>query len=77
MPFDGWSPETFAEASKDSGVDPDTAKQMCPRGAVDLAVAFHELGDAQMVADMADADLADHALSRQGRPCDLAAARGD
>jgi ubiquinone biosynthesis protein COQ9 len=32
---------------------------MCPRGAVDLTVAFHELGDAQMVADLADADLAD------------------
>ncbi|MDG1803266.1 MAG: COQ9 family protein [Paracoccaceae bacterium] len=59
VPFDGWSPETFAEAIKDSGVDPDTAKQMCPRGAVDLTVAFHELGDAQMVADLADADLAD------------------
>lgn len=59
VPFDGWSPETFAEAITDSGIDPDTAKQMCPRGAVDLAVAFHELGDAQMVADLADADLAD------------------
>ena len=47
--FDGWSPATFKAAIADSGVDPTVARAVCPRGAVDLAVAFHQRGDAQMV----------------------------
>ena len=57
--FDGWSEATFAAAIADSGVDPVVAKAICPRGAVDLAVAYHKAGDAQMVAALADADLSD------------------
>lgn len=57
VPFDGWSPATFRAAIEDAEVDPTVAKATCPRGAVDLAVAFHERGDAQMIAALEAADL--------------------
>lgn len=57
VPFDGWSPATFRAAIADSEVDVTVAKATCPRGAVDLAVAFHERGDAHMIAALAAADL--------------------
>ncbi len=49
VPFDGWSEAAFRAAVTESGVDPAVARGVCPRGAVDLAVAFHEAGDAEMV----------------------------
>jgi ubiquinone biosynthesis protein COQ9 len=49
VPFDGWSPATFKAAIADSGVDPTVAQAVCPRGAVDLAVAFHKRGDHLML----------------------------
>lgn len=55
--FDGWSQPAFDAALVDSKVDAGLATQACPRGAVDLAVAFHRRGDAQMLAAMATADL--------------------
>lgn len=55
--FDGWSRTAFAAALADSGVDPTLANQAAPRGAIDLAVAFHKQGDAAMEAAMAEADL--------------------
>ncbi len=58
VPFDGWSADTFAAATRDSGVDPTVARAICPRGAVDLAVAYHRRGDAAMTARLRDADLA-------------------
>ncbi|TCL00525.1 ubiquinone biosynthesis protein COQ9 [Shimia isoporae] len=57
VPFDGWSEATYAAAVTESGVDPTVARAICPRGAVDLAVAYHLRGDSQMVAAMAEADL--------------------
>lgn len=57
--FDGWSQATFEAAVQDSGVAPVVARAVCPRGAVDLAVGFHENGDAAMVADLNTADLSD------------------
>tara|TARA_R110002094_G_scaffold207277_6_gene177679 strand:+ start:195 stop:881 length:687 start_codon:yes stop_codon:yes gene_type:complete len=57
VPFDGWSPMTFRAAIVDSGVDPTVARAICPRGAVDLAVAFHKRGDAQMLAALKAEDL--------------------
>ncbi|MDF3349602.1 COQ9 family protein [Sulfitobacter sp. KE34] len=57
VPFDGWSPATFNAAIKDSGLDPALARAVCPRGAVDLAVAYHRRGDAKMVDGLAQADL--------------------
>lgn len=55
--FDGWSPTAFAAAIKETGVNPAHAKTLCPRGAVDLAIAFHKRGDAAMTAALNDADL--------------------
>ena len=57
--FDGWSPETFAAAARDAGVDLSVAKAICPRGAVDLAIAYHQRGDAAMIAALKAADLGD------------------
>lgn len=58
VPFDGWSPATFKAAIKDSGLDPALARAVCPRGSVDLAVAYHRRGDAKMLEGLAEADLA-------------------
>lgn len=57
VPFDGWSQATFDAAIVDSGVERTVAQSVCPRGAVDLAIAYHEQGDAEMVARMGAADL--------------------
>ena len=59
VPFDGWSPTTFDAAVADVGMNPAHAKTLCPRGAADLAVAYHLRGDAAMVAALAVADLTD------------------
>ena len=50
--FDGWSPATFDAAVAETGIDP----AICPRGAVDLAIAYHLRGDAAMTKAMAEAD---------------------
>lgn len=55
--FDGWSPTAFEAAVADADVDIAIAKSVCPRGAIDLAVAFHRQGDAAMVAALCAADL--------------------
>lgn len=57
VPFDGWSAATFNAAIKDSGIDPALARAVCPRGSVDLAVAYHRRGDAKMLEGLAEADL--------------------
>ena len=57
--FDGWSPATYRAAIADTGIDPSLAHTYFPRGAVDMAVAFHEMGDAEMVRRIAEADLSD------------------
>ncbi|SEW46248.1 ubiquinone biosynthesis protein COQ9 [Cognatiyoonia koreensis] len=57
--FDGWSPDAFRAAATDAGVTHETARLTCPRGAVDLAVLYHQNGDAAMVAALNDADLSD------------------
>jgi len=48
--FDGWGRSAFVAAVGDTGIDPAVAGAVCPRGAIDLAVAFHKAGDAAMVA---------------------------
>ncbi|WP_420557822.1 COQ9 family protein [Roseovarius sp.] len=55
--FDGWSEATFRAAAEDAGLSMGVAKAACPRGAVDLALAFHEEGDAAMLARMEQEDL--------------------
>ncbi|MFC5739488.1 COQ9 family protein [Sinirhodobacter huangdaonensis] len=57
VPFDGWSEPAFRQAVADLGADPALARLVCPRGAVDLAVAYHRAADRAMVAALTDADL--------------------
>ncbi|MCK4712385.1 MAG: COQ9 family protein, partial [Marinosulfonomonas sp.] len=42
VPFDGWNGASFQVAVADAKIDPVVAHAVCPRGAVDLAVAFHK-----------------------------------
>jgi len=55
--FDGWSQAAFAAAAQDTGIAPDKARALYPRGAFDLAVAYHRRGDAIMLARLKAADL--------------------
>ena len=59
MAFDGWSEVSFKAAIRDAAVDERIARSVCPRGAVDLAVAFHERGDALMRDAMKSAALSE------------------
>lgn len=47
--FDGWSDTVLRAACQDCGISQDLAKSLFPRGAIDLAVAFHKQGDAEML----------------------------
>ena len=57
VPFDGWSEKTFKAAVADAGVDISTAAAAFPRGAIDLALAFHHRGDRAMEARLASEDV--------------------
>ncbi|MFT4961699.1 MAG: ubiquinone biosynthesis protein COQ9 [Paracoccaceae bacterium] len=57
VPFGGWSEATFIDAIADSGIDDALARSVCPRGAVDLALAYHARGDQIMLDRLAAADL--------------------
>ena len=57
--FDGWSETTFLAAIEDAAVSDALARALCPRGAVDLAVAYHRAGDDVMLAELAKADLSE------------------
>ena len=45
--FDGWSNSTFEAACRETDTSERKARLFCPRGALDLAVAFHKWGDDQ------------------------------
>ncbi|MBM1816496.1 COQ9 family protein [Pseudosulfitobacter pseudonitzschiae] len=55
--FDGWTDATFQAAIRDADVAPAVARAVCPRGAVDLALAYHAAGDQAMVARLQSEDL--------------------
>jgi ubiquinone biosynthesis protein COQ9 len=57
VPFDGWSEASLRAAIGDAGVAPGLAKALFPRGAVDLALAYHARGDAAMLARLEATDL--------------------
>lgn len=59
VPFDGWSDTALAAALADTGLDATVAKAVFPRGPVDMALAHHARGDAQMLAALQAADLGD------------------
>ncbi|MFQ1701167.1 COQ9 family protein [Loktanella agnita] len=57
--FEGWAPSAFNAAVAEVDIDPAHARTLCPRGAIDLAVAYHERGDAAMVTALKQADLSE------------------
>ena len=57
VPFDGWSETTLRAAITDSGVTEGLARALFPRGGIDLAVAFHQQGDARMRETLVTTDL--------------------
>ncbi|WP_170551728.1 COQ9 family protein [Ruegeria atlantica] len=59
VPFDGWSETSFRAAIIDCDLDDGLARAICPRGAVDLALAFHARGDAVMVERLKSTDLSE------------------
>lgn len=58
VPFDGWSDRTLQAAIAEAGVPAALARSLFPRGGVDLALAYHARGDAEMAARLAGMDLA-------------------
>ena len=63
--FDGWSDASFNAAVADAGVDPVVAKGLFPRGARDVARAWHDRGDDRMAAAFAAADLTEMRYSEK------------
>lgn len=56
--FDGWSEATLRAALSDAGVSSGLGRAMFPRGAVDLALAYHWRGDRRMAERAADTPMA-------------------
>lgn len=57
--FDGWSEATFRNAVRDAEVTPAQGRAAFPRGAIDLALAFHQRGDDAMTERLAAEDLSE------------------
>jgi len=57
--FDGWTPTTFAAACEDCNISPAEAQVFAPRGALDLAIAFHRRGDRAMVEKIQSTDMSE------------------
>jgi ubiquinone biosynthesis protein COQ9 len=55
--FDGWTRATLDAAISESGVDEGLARLACPRGGIDLALAFHDKADRELADELARADL--------------------
>ena len=56
--FDGWSDACLKAAAVDAGIAPGLVRIMFPRGAVDLAAAYHRRGDREMLARLVTSNLA-------------------
>lgn len=57
VPFDGWSRAAFEAARAETGLSRAEAEAAVPRGALDLAIAFHRRGDAAMVEGLKSSDM--------------------
>ena len=57
--FDGWSPAAFEAAVRDADMEMAVARAVCPRGASDLAILFHQDGDRRMAEAYAAANTDD------------------
>jgi ubiquinone biosynthesis protein COQ9 len=54
VPFDGWSAATLAAALRDTGHAAALGAGLFPRGGVDLAVAYHRMGDRDLAQALAN-----------------------
>ncbi|MGC3938889.1 COQ9 family protein [Roseobacter sp. EG26] len=59
VPFDGWSEATFKAAIRETATAPAVARAVCPRGAIDLAIAFHHRGDEAMLERLNSEDMSE------------------
>ncbi|SPJ23565.1 COQ9 family protein [Palleronia abyssalis] len=59
VPFDGWSEATLKRAASDADVPIEEARALFPRGAVDLALAFHRMGDTEAARRIAAEDMSE------------------
>ncbi|MEM7090282.1 MAG: COQ9 family protein [Pseudomonadota bacterium] len=57
VPFDGWSETSFRAAIANCDLNDGLARAVCPRGAVDLALAYHARGDQIMLDRIKAEDL--------------------
>ena len=57
VPFDGWSDAALSAAAAESAITPSLARALFPRGGVDLALAYHQQGDAVMRQALQATDL--------------------
>lgn len=57
VPFDGWSETAFRAAATEAGLSEAEARALFPRGAPDMAMAFHRRCDRALAAALAAADL--------------------
>jgi ubiquinone biosynthesis protein COQ9 len=57
VPLDGWSETTLRMAADDAGLDRGLIPAICPRGPVDLALAYHDEGDRAMLDRLRETDL--------------------
>ncbi|SFU03101.1 COQ9 family protein [Sedimentitalea nanhaiensis] len=55
--FDGWSDATLKAAAADIGLDAALVRSVVPRGAVELALAYHARGDRAMLDRLRSEDL--------------------
>ena len=65
--FDGWGEAAFHAAADESGIDRALARVICPRGALDLAVAYHRRGDRAMAAALASENVQKHLDGKEPR----------
>ncbi len=57
VPFDGWSETTLRAAAAEIGLDAALIRALAPRGAVELALAYHARGDQAMLARLQSEEL--------------------
>ena len=56
--FEGWSQAALTEGARESDMAPAVVQALVPRGPIDLALAYHRMGDAAMTEALAGRDLA-------------------
>jgi ubiquinone biosynthesis protein COQ9 len=58
VPFDGWGQRTLERAADSAGLERDAVRRLFPEGATSAIVHFMDLADRQMLADLAQQELA-------------------